>query len=254
MIVQVQNENYGYRVATFGDYVAVANPFITRWNAASASFICTGSVEYYRYNKATDLHDLVGKLFREWDDIPVLLTTEAAGSVSGSSPLHTESSSIDVSTSDLDIAIDKDKYTASYEDGFGLAMDMNETLLVVGSPYFNQVVRDQEITLSWTGSVVDVFDLAKSQYLTQDPFAFSQDQQTFVYEIDSPDPTITASFGSGVAINDNWIAVGSPLVSSSAGMVYMYQNISTGSNNYSWSLYQKITLTGSVPGAMFGSD
>jgi hypothetical protein len=255
MIVQVQNENYGYRVATFGDYVAVANPFITRWSPASASIICTGSVEYYRYNKATDEHDLVGRIYREWGNMPVLLTTEAAGSVSASCPLHTEVSGTVARTDNLNIEIDKDRYTASFEDGFGLAMDMHGTLLAVGSPYFDQVVQTQAITLSWTGSVVNIFDLAKSQYLTQNPFAFSQDQQVFVAAIYDPDSgSISESFGQGVSINDEWLAVGSPLVSGSTGMVYMFQNTSTGSGDYEWQLYQKIELTGSIPEAMFGAD
>ena len=253
MIVQVQNENYGYRVATFGDYVAVANPFITRWNPISASIICTGSVDYYRFNKATDQHDLVGKLFRAWDSMEIIMAAETGSIIGFRENMHVELNNTGSSFDKL-IAIDKDKYTASYEDGFGLALDMNNTMLVVGCPYFSQVVKTQAITITLDGGVVNVFDLAKSQYLTQDPFAFSQDQQTFVYELFNPDATTTGSFGRGVSINDNWIAVGSPMVSSSAGMVYIYQNISTGSNNYSWSLYQKIEMTGSVPGAMFGSD
>lgn len=253
MIVQVQNENYGYSVSTYGDYVAVGNPFITRYNLNTASVICTGSIDYYRYNKATDQHDLVGKLYRQLGDMAIILAAETGSDVAVKVNMHVELNNTGSSYDKL-IEIDKDKYTASLEDGFGLAMDMNETLLAVGSPYFKQIVRTQAVTITWDGGVVNVFDLAKSEYLTQDPFAFSLDQQTFVFDIYNPDPLITESFGRGISINDDWLAVGSPMVSGSSGMVYMFKNISTGSGDYNWELYQKIEMAGSISGAMFGWD
>ncbi len=56
----IKNENYGYAVATYGDYVAASNPDFFRWDFATASVRHTGSVDYFRYNKATDLHDYIG--------------------------------------------------------------------------------------------------------------------------------------------------------------------------------------------------
>ena len=253
MIVQVQNENYGYRVATYGDYVAVSNPFITRYNPATASVHCTGSVDYYRYNKGTDQHDLIGKLLREWDDMDIRLCQETGSDITFRQNLHVELNNTGISYN-KDIAIDKDKYTSSFEDGFGLAMDMHGTLLAVGCPYFTQAVKTNAFLATLEGGVVNIFDLAKSQTIAQNLDPAFQDHNPFVYELLNPDPLISESFGRGVAINEDWLAVGSPLVSSSNGMVYVYQNISTGSNNYSWSLYQKLEVNTNVAAAMFGSD
>ena len=255
MFVQVRNENYGYRVATYGDYVVVSNPALLRYDPTTASVLHTGSVDFFRYNKNLDEHDYVGSLFRNTNDFPVILATETGSDPSVSRNLHTEIFG-DPNTLDEDIAIDKDRYTSSLEDGFGIALDMNQKILVVGSPYYLQAVQTDVITLGDVGAAVNIFDLEKSEYITNNPTAFQINQPTFVYRLDDPDIDIvgTGSFGSAVSINNDWIAVGSPYVSSSAGMVYMYQNISTGSNNYSWSLYQKIQASGSLPNGLFGWD
>lgn len=257
MFVQVQNENYGSRVSTFGDYIVVANPTTFRYSFDTASVIQTGSVDYFRYNKNTDQHDYIGTLYRELDELPTILARETGSDITTRQNLHTELLNVGHPfTADKDIEIDKDRYTASLEDGFGLALDMNEKILTVGCPYFLQTVRTSASFFPYINSVVNIFDLGKSEYATQQLFNFPVHQTTFVYRIEDPDIDIvgTGSFGRAVSINNGWIAIGSPNVSSSNGMVYMYRNISTGSNDFSWSLYQKLEASGSIANALFGWD
>jgi hypothetical protein len=73
------------------------------------------------------------------------------------------------------------------------------------------------------------------------------------FHIENPDTSVTTSFGQSVALNEDWLAIGSPQVSGSKGMVYLYKNDCTGSN-LSWSLYQKLEPSSLVAGQRFGWD
>jgi hypothetical protein len=73
------------------------------------------------------------------------------------------------------------------------------------------------------------------------------------FHIENPNTAFSNSFGQAVSLNENWLAVGSPYVSSSKGTVYLYKNICTGST-LSWSLYQRLEPTSLVGGQKFGWD
>lgn len=247
MFIRIKNENYGYAVATYGDYVAVTNPAIIRFDPLTASLSETGSIDFFRYNKSTDQHDFVERQFRSFGEMHILLCAESGSVPSLRDPLHTELNNTG-STANKDLEIDKDLYTSSYEDGFGLSIDMYNKLVVAGSPYYTQVVQTSASLFTASNALVDVFDLAKTEFT-------SLTQSAFVFSIENPDPNVTESFGRGVTINNSWIAVGSPEVSGSNGMVYIYKNMSTGSISgsiYDWELFQKIQASGSIAGAKFG--
>ena len=244
MYLTIKNENYGYGVSTYGDYVVVSKPALTRYTSATSSAIQTGSLDYYRYNKSTDQHDLVGPLFLNPTDIYILLAGETGSVPSQKSPLHTQANNTG-SSANKDIAIDKDLYTSSLEDGLGKSIDLYEKLLVAGAPYFLQNVNTSASAFRVSGSSVNVFDLSLSE------FTSAPSSSLYVYGLDNPDTLITESYGTAVSINSDWVAVGSPYVSSSNGMVYMYRNTSTGSN-YSWTLTQRLQATSVISGSKFG--
>lgn len=328
MYVDITNENFGYSVATFGDFVAVGNPGLVRYNPATASKNWSGSVDVYRYNYQQDRHDYVATLYKDNVLQEVLLATEAL------SASRTEPTGSDPFTQNQDIQIDRHLYTHMSEDGYGVSVDIKNKTLVVGCPYYQQHV---ETTASFqstaTGSGVDIFDLEKYEqdplntnlvsntlgtvaigtgsmagyikiYVSSAPagydkvellfstnvsgpytqvvarnnmnpnggyvefyihtsifssypvgfflFRFSIKTSPYLMTIPNPDPPFTGSFGYAVSINDGWLAVGSPYVSGSEGMVYIYKNIGTG-NLLSWSFEQKITPIIDIKGLMFGS-
>jgi hypothetical protein len=245
MIISINNEQSGYAVATYGDYVAVSNPPSLRYTFLTSSAIYTGSIDFYRYNKNTDQHDLIGQFHRAPPDINIILASETGSDSSLYAPLHTEENNTG-SSENKDIEIDKDLYTASLENGFGLALDMYEKLLAVGSPYYLEAVRTSASLFTTTGSNVAIFDLSQTELIT---FITASDPIIFVGE--NPDPTVTESFGRAVSINSSWLAVASPYVSESKGMIYIYQNTSTGSS-YDWTLFQKLEASGSTSGSLFG--
>jgi hypothetical protein len=247
MFVKVKNENYGYAVATYGDYVVVSNPDLLRWDHLTASVEHTGSVDVFRYNKSKDEHDYVGTLHQLWRGFDVKMDTEANNPISASEPIATESSSL-VFYPEYNICIDKDLYTASLENGYGVSLDMYEKYLVVGSPYLTEVTRTTAsfITASW--AMTEVYDLAQIEWTANSASAAA-------FTIDDPDigsPLVeTGSFGMAVSINKDWLAIGSPYYSGSSGIVYLYKNQTVGTN-YSWSLFQKITPTYAVDQSQFG--
>ena len=247
MYVQVENENYGYAVTTYGDYVVVANPDLLRWDHLTASVKHTGSVDVFRYNKSKDEHDYVGTLYQFWREMDVKLDTESNNSPSASTPISTESSSY-VYYSDYDLCIDKDLYTSSLENGFGVSLDMYEKYLIVGSPYLTELVQTSGSSLTQSWAMAEVYDLSQTEWT-------SNSSNVAAFTVDDPDllsqTEETGSFGMAVSINRDWIAVGSPYYSGSNGVVYIYKNQTVG-NNYSWSLFQKIHPTHAVDKAQFG--
>jgi hypothetical protein len=245
MYLVIKNENYGYGVATYGDYVAVSNPAITRYDPTSGLFQ-TGSVDYYRYNKSGDEHNLIGQLYLSASTLNILLASETGSDPSLRDPLHTELNNTG-SSFNRDIEIDKNLYTASLEDGFGLSLDIYNKILVVGSPYATQASQTSASLISASiAGVVNIFDLGISELST-----FNTSSTVFAFAIENPDSEFKESFGRSVSINSSWLAVGSPLVSGSDGRVYIYQNLSSGSN-YDWQLFQ--TISSSTSNLMFGGS
>jgi len=158
MYVQIKNENYGYSTATFGDYVAIGNPGLVRYNAASSSVYWSGSIDLFQYNYNLDIHELVGTLYKDSVLQEVLLAQEITGS--SVTALRTEPSGSDF-TREKDIQIDKLAYTKMAEDGYGLALDIYDDVLVVGCPYYRQHVQTSASLNSISGSSVDIFDMNK---------------------------------------------------------------------------------------------
>ena len=247
MFVKVKNENYGYAVATYGDYVVVSNPDLLRWDHLTASVEHSGSVDVFLYNKAQDVHDYVGTIHQLWREFDVQMNTEFANPISASEPIATESSSL-VYYPEYNICIDKDLYTSFLENGFGVSLDMYEKMLIVGTPYLTELTQTTAsfITASW--AMAEIYDLAKIEWTANSSSAAA-------FTIDDPDLysplTETGSFGMAVSIAKDWVAIGSPYYSGSNGIVYLYKNETVG-NNYSWSLFQKITPTYAVDQAQFG--
>lgn len=348
MYIDVKNENYGYSVATHGDYVAAGNPRIVRYNVLTASLYQTGTVDVFRYDHNTDTHLYVETLWKPVEeDEAILLAAESASVLSSS--LSTEEFGLDWASRFKDIRVDYLQYWTPIESAYGHVVDWYDKRLAVGCPYsWDRFVIGSQ-TFDFSSSCVDVWDYTYSQrnnytynfqpnvvgygftgsiqpttssgnfssldfgtvdltttrlyyenvwipegydYLVVSVSSSFQTSSMVVsripvspdgqhvtyaitasltasiysiqyqglitneirhYHIANPDTTFSESFGHAVSINQDWLAIGSPFVSSSKGAVYLYKNNSTGSN-LSWSLYQKLEPTSLVNGQKFGWD
>jgi hypothetical protein len=345
MFVVVQNENYGYSVATHVNYVGAGNPRLVRFDPLTASLVQTGSVDIFRYDINTDTHRYVETLYKPFDPTEaILLASEVTSSKSSS--LHTEGGGFDIVNQNKDIAVNEGLYIHNHDNDYGHSLDTYNKRFALGCRYFwDQVIIDGE-TFDSSGSCVDLYDYSFSerniytanadvatqaygfvisgsviissgsnanldfsaydtsslnlffvlfnipagydtisvfgaqttgsyqklatvavtpvgQYLT---FAYDLNLGTLLLaasgsinagnyrlHIPNPDPSWTSSFGHAISINEDWLAVGSPYVSGSKGMVYIFKNDTSGSN-LDYTLYQRITASSLVPGQLFGWD
>lgn len=104
-------------------------------------------------------------------------------------------------------------------------------------------VNGGSISFQYSQSFTPVSQFAARAYVVKDPYLIS---------INPPDNSQTGSFGSSVSINNEWLAIGSPYVSSSKGMVYIYHHYAD--HPASWSFYQKLEPSDGVSGQLFGTD
>ena len=331
MIANIHNENFGYSVACDGYWAAVGNPSTLRYNPLTGSITRTGSVEVFKYNISTDVHDYKATLFRPLTPTELmLLSTEYANSSSipRTGPywyIHTEYTGSVPMTADRDLLVDVGQYFTASEDGYGFAVDLKDTLLAVGCPYFTSRFTFTQTGSSfyYTGSgYVDLFDLSK---LDIDPYAHrispsiigsssvggfllytassaaNQDYRYIILQTVNPSipndywqsiaitdapfaggdvylqtyyttasitplnirvvgiigtnpylttiynpssSSVSESFGYSVSLNDEWLAVGSPLESGSRGSVFMFRKIA--GDNLSWSFVQSLIVPSEI--------
>lgn len=248
MYVAVQNENYAYAVATHGKYVATGNPPLIRYDISTSSYHPTGSVDVFRYDLNTDAHLYIETLTKPSSIEDILLASEIAYVTDDI--LHTELSGSEF-TKDKDLEVDISAYLQFIENDYGSAIDWYNKKLAIGCRYYwEQAVIGTNI-FNASGSCVDIWDYA---YTEGNPYVnVGTPNTTSFWHIQNPDVLVTASFGHSVALNNDWLAIGSPHVSSSKGRVYLFKNESTGSH-LSWSLFQKLEPSNLVSGQQFGWD
>jgi len=177
MIASISNQNFGWSVSSYDVWAAVGNPDPFRYSYIN-QVLRTGSVEVFKYNINTDEHDLISIVTRPLlSTEQILLSTEASNSFSigpdgPTGPdyyLHTEYTGSIPYTADKDLLIDAGNYNFSIEDGYGFSVDIKDTILAIGNPYFTNlfVFENQNIYISGSG-YVDLFDLS---ILAIDPYA-----------------------------------------------------------------------------------
>ena len=175
MITTITNDYYGYSVACDGNWAAVSNPSSLRYEYASSSYLRTGSIEVYKYNINTDIHDKKTLLTRHLSPYEYIYLITEQNNINPQGPnyiLQTELTGSRPLTANKNLIIDWSAYYTSSEDGYGYSIDLNGTYLAVGCPYFTSTASVQNSETSsfyFTGSgQVDIYDLSR---LDIDPYA-----------------------------------------------------------------------------------
>lgn len=264
MFVHVTNENFGYSVTTHNDWVVVGNPSSFRYDVESSSFWRTGSIDIFKYNTLSDQHDLLLTLYRGLNGPnDVLLAEDPSGSLIHTDtlkkftiPYYSLTYGVQWKTftlGDIPIQIDPSSYISTLEDDYGHSVDVYNNILSVGCRWYNQQVDIGGVTYYLTGSSVDIFNLT-SLYSTFYDGTVSTGSGFFVVSIPPPaGEEETGSFGYSVSINDEWLAVGSPLFNGT-GSVHIYRRTFPGDlHNVDFTFFT--TLTGSLAneGDLFGA-
>lgn len=268
MLVNVRNENNGYSVTTHNDWVVVGNPASFKYNTNSASFWRTGSVDIYKYNTLSDQHDLLLTLYKPINGGNFVVLAEDTSSAE----IHSDTvKSYWIPTirwwgtpymslhwyqwllGDLQIEIDAQAYTSTYEDDYGHAIDVYNNVLAIGSRWHNQYINIGGKEIFSTGSSVDLYNLTLLNSSPLDGF-ISTGSAFLVQSIEPPDDEpVTGSFGHCVSINNEWLAVGSPDWNNTLGGVHIYRrNEPNNPYNYNFTFFQTVTGSSNAVGDYFG--
>lgn len=238
MYLNVDNSAYGSATATYADYAAVSNIDTIRYSAFTASVYHTSSVDYYRYNKGGDEHEFIGTLTRPLNASLSLMARETGSNLTIRDPLHTELNNTG-SSANSDFSLENG-LSFDLENSFGRSIDLYETNLAIGCPYYTQVLQFGTVIEQLSGSAVYIFNLGVVNATS------SYDQLTAVITYTA---SLNQSFGTAVSINKNWVAIGCPTFNNNSGSVFIYQ-YQTGSGQ--WSLFQQITSSNSTVNELFG--
>ena len=222
MNVTIKNENFGYSVATYGDYVAIGSPPSFR----SGSGFCIGLVNVKKYDSSVDQYvpylELqkafnLSELYVSLNDTNFQeLLTENGVSIAGN-----------ISESDF----------IKLENEYGNTLSIFGSELVVGTRFFSSSVVSTNNTWSqniYTGSCVDVYELSSGSI-----YPYTSISSSFNDE--------SGSFGQCVSLGNNVLAIGCTKKYNSKGAVYIYQKV-----NNNWIYVQTLTGSKSVVGDNFG--
>jgi hypothetical protein len=283
MILEIQNENYGYSVATATNrqsnqnYVAIGNPSSFRyyddsgtpWTDLTQSFnnytnryeyfksgsSLSGFVDLYAYNVATDQHDLIATLCKiptidEW-----LILSSELNNIPKTASIHTELGSL--FSSDKDIGFDSNGFSITIEDDYGHSVDFYRNVLAVGCRWYLRKVTIPTTSFNKTvsGSCVDIYNtnnIPYNPYKNSGPYTGSL-VFTSISSSMAPEETISGSFGYDVSVNDEWVAIGSPLYNE-RGVVHMFRRTGSYSDStFWWNYFSTITASDARIGDEFGS-
>ena len=124
------------------------------------------------------------------------------------------------------------------QNSFGTSVDLMNTNLVVGCPYFLQESLIAGQPLYASGSGVCVFDL--------ELINLTSSYSSLIQSIPNSS-SVNNSFGTAVSINTDWLAIGCPAENNNSGSVFIYNNVSG-----SWNLFQEISSSNTISNTNFG--
>lgn len=221
-LLEIYNENFGYSVATNGNYIAVGNPNSQPYTC-DEGFSRIGEVSIYQKNKFSKNYTLIKK-YRSKSSFERQLVdayyTEQSSSLLLTSSFVTELSGgletdENYQFSSCSFLVLEDGNRMVLQNCYGTSVSISDNFLAIGDPFFAELYNGKY----YSGSAVDVFRVSN-------PENNSCDNQEFKLS-DVPYCTITGShldeFGRTVAVSNNYLAVGRPRANNNEGRVNIYK-------------------------------
>lgn len=214
-LYNINNENLGYKVASYDKFVAVGNPNTKQYDV-NEGFSRTGEVLLYYKNPYENDYVLV-KSFEK----PYLETL--------------------ISTVSYAPAISASNYeSGSYNhNNYGKSFDISSKYLAIGDSnflqkiyYYTSSIDNIESTSSINLSSVEIYEFSRTSSvgdcttLIDDEYVLSN---LPIYSITSSN--VNDEYGYSVSISNNYLLVGAPGTNNGSGSVYLYQKQS--GNTYS---------------------
>lgn len=216
----VKNENYGYKVAAYGDYIAIGSPPSFR----SGSGFCIGEVSVKKYNYSKNIYENYLTLQKTLDQ-----DNSSIFNLSQADDILTENGDYLIYNFSDNSAVNK------VENEYGNSLSIYNIDLAVSTRFFTCSLYASPTTLI-TGSNVDIYDLSTTNII---PY----------FTITSSFKRESGSFGCDVSLGNNILAIGANKSFNNKGEVFLYIK----SNNI-WSYLTSLTGSDSIQGDYFGTS
>ena len=217
----IKNENYGYSVATYGDYVAIGSPP----SFLSGSGFSVGQVSVKKYNYSNN----------EYENYLTLQKTLDQDTSHDFNLSQSDDANFDLTTEDgkyLKYDLNDNYSINKVENEYGHSLSIYGNDLAVATRYFTCSVVKPTIVI--TGSNVDIYDLSTLAIIPK-------------FTITSSFNDETGSFGYNVSVGKNVLAIGCIGKYNNKGAVYIYNK-----SGSVWNYAQTLTGSNSVSGDCFG--
>jgi len=220
MNFNVKNENYGYEVASYGDYIAVGSPPSFR----SGSGFSIGEVSVKKYSYVTNNYEDYLVLQKSLDQ--------------DNSNLYNLSQADDLLAENGDYLIydfTDNVGVTKVENEYGNSLSLYDTDLAIATRFFSCSVYSPNPVLLVTGSNVDIYDISTNNVI---PY----------FTITSSLKRDSGSFGCDVSIANNIIAIGANKSFNNKGEVFLYTK-----SGSVWNYLTSLTGSNTVEGDYFGT-
>jgi hypothetical protein len=217
----IKNENYGYKVAAYGDYVVIGSPPSFR----TGNGFSIGEVTVKKYNYVTNNYDSYLTLQKTLDQ--------------DDSDLYNLSQADDLLTENgffLTYNFTDNAGVEKIENEYGNALSIYNNDLAIATRYFSCSVYTYNPQTTITGSCVDIYDVS-----TQAVIPYFTITSSFGRE--------SGSFGCDVSIGNGIVAIGANKSFNHKGEVLLY--IKSGSI---WNYLTSLTGSDCITGDYFGTS
>ena len=219
------NYNYGSRVVTNGNYVAIGNPPGKDYEICEG-FGRIGQVFLIKKDKFNSNYTLQ-KIYTKHDytNIFPYYTEQSSSAALTASFFYESGSASDYSRSGSLLTLE-DGNTYVYQSDYGKAIDLSNYFLAIGDTYFSASMTDTDTENGYAS--VEIFEI-NPNYVYDSTYGviFKNKNQLNYILPELPICSITGSiedeFGYSVSISDNYLAIGAPNANAGRGIVYLYK-------------------------------
>jgi hypothetical protein len=221
------NENYGYCVASHGDYVAIGNPPSSDYNPKEG-LGRIGEVFLVKKSTFTNNYEVVQTYTKKqssyWlESHPYATESGSAGDTGITSSINYESGSRGNNDYTCSLISLEDSEFRIYQSRFGKAIDISTYDVAITDTAFSESYQG-ELSYSVELATVDVYALAER---SGSATCVTSSNDTFVIS-DVPRCVVTGSsvdeFGTSVSISTNYLVIGAPNYTNGSGSVHIYKH------------------------------
>lgn len=225
-LYNINNENLGYVVSSYGPFVAIGNPNTKQYDE-DEGFSRVGEVLLYYKNQNDDVYSLLTTFKKPY--------LESLFSIDDYAPV------------DLAYNFDSGSYN---HNSYGKSIDLSSRNIAIGDSNFLQkfyYFENPGDAIASTSSIqlssVEIYKFSTTSSITNCNLKSDESYEISNLPVYSITASVDEQFGYSVSISDSYLLVGSPGYNNNSGSVYLYErnsddsyslitNITSSSNDY----------------------